>query len=822
MSDIYIPGYEITEVLGHGGMGAVYKAKQLSLDRLVAIKTLPADLANDAEAVEQFRSEAKTAATLKHPHIVQVYEAGEYNGIHYFSMEYVAGYSVADWLSRKGKLGVEDSLLIIESVAKALDYSWHKAHIIHGDIKPENIMVDEDGTIKVTDFLALRQLGEGSSPDYSVIGTPNYMSPEQVQGVPEIDSRADMYSLGAVLYQLTTGILPFGEFEKPEAIMDAQLHARLKDPRKYNPDLQPGLVLMLERMMARDATLRHDSWEFLLADVERVAQRRSPLSAPVPAGASTVDRIAEGVMTGNPGTTQRAISVPASDSKSDQPDHAGTHSKEIAVEKWLYTVIFLSVVAAMAWILLVFASNQQDKPALVVGKKTNVLSRIPVSSDHYRVSEQNADQQEDTASPAEENVAGAEQEDAADKEPLLADSNAAEDTWTLSEYREYTALMENVIRASKARMYDRAEAIIIKWQQGREDTAVMNKFLSVQLDRLQRARRLYEIIEERQERVIGQNIRAKTNIEGEIDLIRNGFVSLTKRVEGIPGAQSQFEVTIDRIYEQDFHKLLMLVDPGNINQNLAVFYVARGSLTYAENAFEKIADDDPEKEFIHAWIHDWKAIMMNAAADRGLSKIQQLIAAEQYEAADKRYSHLLQRLGKTRMLSDLRMEESRQVAEAIEKGLFGLENVWGDAEEARTQQDDELDSIEPPAEILEAMTGDDEQDVAQVTARELNEQLLRYDESLVKLRFRSRGDIVQLNENEFTTRLGEGDAYIRAVFPFEAYDWISSLPRWHGRARKVVYGYVHAAQEANGESKIHLIGRTRLHMLGGQGAEYSW
>lgn len=817
---MYIPGYEITDVLGHGGMGAVYKAKQLSLDRLVAIKTLPAKFANDAEAVEQFRSEAKTAATLKHPNIVQVYEAGEFNGIHYFSMEFVAGYSVADWFARKGRLEVDDSLLIVECVAKALDYSWHKAHIIHGDIKPENIMVDEDGTIKVADFLALRQMREDSCPDYSVVGTPNYMSPEQILGAGDIDFRADMYSLGSVLYQLTTGLLPFQELKSPQAVMDAQLSHTLKDPRRYNPELRPGLVVMLERMMSKDASSRYESWEQLLVDVERVAQNRSPLLPPVPAGSSTVERISEGLMTGDPGMTQRAISVPADNADYDQPVASGVCGKEVAVEKWLYSVIFLAVLAAMAWILLMFTGSPHDRPALVVGETTTDVSRIPIPSDLYRGRERDGAQHEPATAIV--HIADAEEQSDVDAEQLHPEGEAVEHAWTLPAYREYMALMENVIRASKARMYDRAEDIILKWQQGRQEDDKFQDILSVEIDRLRQAKRLYEVVEERQDRVIGQNVRAKTNIEGEIDSIRNGFVSLTKRVQGIRGAQSQFEVTIDRIYEQDFYKLLVRVDPDNINRNLAVFYVARGSISHAETALAEIPEGAMQREFIATWIQDWKSIMMNAAADRGLNAIQQMLASEQYETADKHYSLLLQRLGATRILSELRKDESRKAAETIEKGLFGVAQSWDESTVDNVQQDAPVESEAPPEEILEAMTGDTELDVAQVNTRELNEQILRYDGQLVKLRFSARGDIIQLSENEFTTRLGEGDAYIRAVFPLEAYDWISSLPRWHGRARKIVYGYVQASPQADGESRLKLIGRTRLHMLGGQGAEYSW
>ena len=158
-----LPGFEILEKLGEGGMATVWKARQLSLDRIVAIKVMSSVLAEDADDVERFQAEARSAAKLKDQGIVQVYDADAHNGMYYFVMEFVAGYSVGDWIRRSGAIDESDILLVAESVAAALAHAWEKESIVHCDIKPDNVMIDGDGTVKVADLGLARSISAASS-----------------------------------------------------------------------------------------------------------------------------------------------------------------------------------------------------------------------------------------------------------------------------------------------------------------------------------------------------------------------------------------------------------------------------------------------------------------------------------------------------------------------------------------------------------------------------------------------------------------------------------------------------------------------------------
>ncbi|MEI8354199.1 MAG: serine/threonine-protein kinase, partial [Lentisphaerota bacterium] len=149
---LHIPGFEMIEKIGQGGMAVVWKARQISLDRIVAIKVLSAQYKRDAADVQRFQSEAQQAAKLKNAGIVQVYDTGVVKGVYYIVMEYVAGYTVGDWVRRKGALSEKDALQVCEHVAKALEYAWQRAGIIHCDIKPDNVILDADGSVKVADL----------------------------------------------------------------------------------------------------------------------------------------------------------------------------------------------------------------------------------------------------------------------------------------------------------------------------------------------------------------------------------------------------------------------------------------------------------------------------------------------------------------------------------------------------------------------------------------------------------------------------------------------------------------------------------------------
>ncbi len=218
--------FELLEVLGQGGMGIVYRARQKSLDRIVALKVLTPPPGNAAEFAERFQREARALARLEHPHIVRVYEHGTVDGLHYLVMEYVDGVTLRAAL-REGRLAPEQALRIVPQICDALQAA-HDHGIVHRDIKPENVLIAKDGGVKIADFGLARLVEPGDTRltrRDQVMGTLHYMAPEQFESPGDVDHRADIYSLGVVLYEMLTGELPIGRFETPSerAAVDARL-----------------------------------------------------------------------------------------------------------------------------------------------------------------------------------------------------------------------------------------------------------------------------------------------------------------------------------------------------------------------------------------------------------------------------------------------------------------------------------------------------------------------------------------------------------------------------------------------------------------------
>lgn len=225
-----LPGYELLEVLGRGGMGEVWRAQQKSLGRTVAIKLLPERLSRNPEFIARFQKEATALASLSHPNIIQIIDRGMADGQYFFVMEYVQGRSLRELMSA-GRMPAREALRYIYQICRAIDYA-HEQHIIHRDLKPENILVDDHGNVKVADFgLAGIQVGAADqhlTATAVAMGTVNYMAPEQRRDAKNVDGRADLYSLGVIFYEMLTGELPIGRFKLPSQRVEG-LDARL-DP----------------------------------------------------------------------------------------------------------------------------------------------------------------------------------------------------------------------------------------------------------------------------------------------------------------------------------------------------------------------------------------------------------------------------------------------------------------------------------------------------------------------------------------------------------------------------------------------------------------
>jgi tRNA A-37 threonylcarbamoyl transferase component Bud32 len=273
--------FEIIERIGRGGMGAVYKARQTSLDRIVALKTLQSSLADNTDYIARFRQEAKAAAGLNHPNLVQVISAGESEGLHWFAMEYVEGESAKVRLRREGRLKPLAAIVIATHVATALEYGWRKAALIHRDIKPDNIFLSGDGEVKLGDLGLAKSAGQAQSltTTGAWMGTPHYMSPEQARAMKDVDLRADIYSLGCTLYHLLCGQPPYVG-NSSAAVLMKHMSAPAPDLRRAWTECPPLLAAAVGKMMRKRPADRQQSYEEVIADLRRACGALSGTRVP--------------------------------------------------------------------------------------------------------------------------------------------------------------------------------------------------------------------------------------------------------------------------------------------------------------------------------------------------------------------------------------------------------------------------------------------------------------------------------------------------------------------------------------------------------------
>ncbi|MDB5356025.1 MAG: pknB [Phycisphaerales bacterium] len=281
-----IPGYHLISKIGRGAMASVYKARQLSLDRIVAIKVLPRRMGDSKEFVERFYYEGKSAAKLSHNNIVQAIDVGSTaDGIHYFVMEYIEGRTLYDIMQPppvgEGRnFGEAEALDIMIQMADALAHA-HTRGLIHRDVKPKNIILTPEGVAKLTDLGLAREMSDtraAESEEGRAYGTPYYISPEQIRGDVDIDFRADIYSLGATMYHLTTGRPPF-EGDSPTAVMHKHLKTPLKPPDHINTALSAGVGEIIEVAMAKNREDRYARTEDMLEDLRAVRAGLPPIHA---------------------------------------------------------------------------------------------------------------------------------------------------------------------------------------------------------------------------------------------------------------------------------------------------------------------------------------------------------------------------------------------------------------------------------------------------------------------------------------------------------------------------------------------------------------
>src|SRR5919198_4852432 len=261
--------YRIIRKLGAGGMANVYLAEDQELGRRVAIKILDDRHAADDSFIERFRREAKNAAGLSHPNIVSIYDRGEAEGTYYIAMEYLAGRSLKELILSRGPTPIRIAIDYTRQTLAAIGFA-HRHGIVHRDIKPHNVVVDSDGRLKVTDFGIARSGASQMTEVGSIIGTAQYLSPEQAKGAP-VDQRSDLYSVGVVLYEMLTGTVPFTG-DTPLEIAMKHLSAVPEPPSKLRPEVPHDLDLIVLRALAKDPAERYQSADEMDRDLARVAE----------------------------------------------------------------------------------------------------------------------------------------------------------------------------------------------------------------------------------------------------------------------------------------------------------------------------------------------------------------------------------------------------------------------------------------------------------------------------------------------------------------------------------------------------------------------
>jgi serine/threonine-protein kinase len=263
--------YEVEDLVGTGGMSSVYRARDTVLERLVALKILHQHFTSDPEYVERFRREARAIARLNHPNIVTVIDRGELDNHQFIVFEHIPGENLKDFVRRRGPLPVHDALVLTKQIAAGLAFA-HEHGVVHRDVKPQNVLLDESGTAKVTDFGIARSIepGDGLTETGTLLGTSEYISPEQAGG-RRVDARSDQYSLGVVLYELLTGETPYSG-DNFMAVAMKHMHDPVPSVRDRRPDVPASVDAIVSRAMAKRPEDRFPSTREMVAALEAAEQ----------------------------------------------------------------------------------------------------------------------------------------------------------------------------------------------------------------------------------------------------------------------------------------------------------------------------------------------------------------------------------------------------------------------------------------------------------------------------------------------------------------------------------------------------------------------
>lgn len=805
MADLKIPGYELLNCIGEGAMSRVYTARQHSLQRTVAIKVLRPEKAENPTMRAQFKLEANATAALKHPNILQVYEAGERDGFLYFVMEHAAAYSVESWVNRKGRLQEADVLTIADFTARTLQYAWDRSGLIHCDLKPGNLLVDEEGLIKVADFSGLSRFNTGPEAELLrnvTIGTPNYMSPEQVLGLTLLDCRADIYGLGALMHHLLTGEIPFGD-QTPENAMRLQVEGYLHDISETHREVSLATILFVERLLVKSRDARYPSWNEVLADLSRIHSGRGTETPVPPSGASTMRRTTPLVRTTYPAP------VPSQSPPPLHPDPLGLIPKR---RRWLHAVRFavlLGIASGFAiwdFQLLRERKNRRDaevqplrpdSPTLPVSQATGTVPAEPAPvAPPPPTAEAPAAEPDlaETLTLAEDLVAFEPVPDT--PEPGTEETPDSAETSAALAFSGYLDLVRDLSGISRKRKWEEAAQTAESWHAANpghpyagaaQSHAALFKELTG----------LLPLLADPDSPLNGATVRLPQGGVAEVVGVDGGALLIRRKLDA-GFAESRIETA--SLSAPDLLGLLKKADPAGYPRRAAVLLTVLGD---AEGAAAAVAEGgasvDPN---LPLWTKTWLDGILNQNARTALSDLRGLIVKSEFQNAARRMDSAKKLYGRSETFTRFARAEVAEL-EAVIAGELAAEAV---AEQP----------VAPPPGVAESGPAPEIQNVG---IREFNNRMAELDGKCVRLAFTSRGAIQSGSSGGFSSEVysAEGRATVR--FAEEGLRWMTGQPQWasvKGRER-FVYGRVDASTQT-----LDCLGRSRREMLGGKGVQFSW